>query len=73
MKRYDTSSLKVLGTVGEPINPEAWLWYYNVVGNGQAAISDTFWQTETGGHVLTPLPGAIALKPGSAVQKAILN
>lgn len=67
LKRYDTSTLKVLGTVGEPINPEAWLWYYNVIGNGKAAISDTFWQTETGGHVLTPLPGAITLKPGSAV------
>ncbi|KAK3085354.1 hypothetical protein FSP39_001989 [Pinctada imbricata] len=64
--RYDTSSLKVLGTVGEPINPEAWLWYYNVVGKKQAAVVDTFWQTETGGHVITPLPGATPTKPGSA-------
>ncbi|KAK3577488.1 hypothetical protein CHS0354_026439 [Potamilus streckersoni] len=64
--KYDRSSLKVLGTVGEPINPEAWLWYYNVVGNKQCAVVDTFWQTETGGHVLTPLPGATPTKPGSA-------
>ena len=59
-------SLKVLGTVGEPINPEAWKWYYEVVGNGQCPIVDTWWQTETGAHMITPLPGATTLKPGSA-------
>ncbi|GAB6033029.1 Acetyl-coenzyme A synthetase, cytoplasmic [Chamberlinius hualienensis] len=64
--QYDRSSLKILGTVGEPINPEAWLWYHNVIGNGKCAIVDTFWQTETGGHVITPLPGATPTKPGSA-------
>merc|ERR1711962_1241058 len=64
--KYDRSSLKVLGTVGEPINPEAWLWYHRVVGNEKCAIVDTFWQTETGGHVITPLPGATPPKPGSA-------
>ncbi|XP_077315105.1 acetyl-coenzyme A synthetase, cytoplasmic isoform X1 [Lithobates pipiens] len=66
VKRYSRKSLKVLGTVGEPINPEAWLWYYNIVGDQRCPIVDTFWQTETGGHVLTPLPGATAAKPGSA-------
>jgi len=60
------SSLKVLGTVGEPINPEAWNWYNDVVGKGNCPIVDTWWQTETGGHLLTPLPGATATKPGSA-------
>ncbi len=64
----DLSSLKVLGTVGEPINPEAWNWYYEVVGKGNCPIVDTWWQTETGGHLLTPLPGAHALKPGSAMK-----
>ncbi|TQV67270.1 acetate--CoA ligase [Exilibacterium tricleocarpae] len=59
-------SLKLLGTVGEPINPEAWEWYYRVVGDSRCPIVDTWWQTETGGHMLTPLPGATALKPGSA-------
>ena len=59
-------SLKLLGTVGEPINPEAWEWYYNVVGDGRCPIVDTWWQTETGGILITPLPGAIAQKPGSA-------
>ncbi|KAJ1200390.1 hypothetical protein NDU88_004214 [Pleurodeles waltl] len=79
VKKYDLSSLKILGSVGEPINPDAWLWYYNVVGNGNCPIVDTFWQTETGGHVLTPLPAATPLKPGSAtfpffgVLPAILN
>jgi acetyl-CoA synthetase len=63
---YDLSSLKVLGTVGEPINPEAWNWYNEVVGKGRLPIVDTWWQTETGGHLLTPLPGATATKPGSA-------
>ncbi len=65
-KKYDLSSLRILGTVGEPINPEAWMWYYNVVGNARCPIVDTWWQTETGGHMITPLPGATALKPGSA-------
>eukprot|EP00123_Amoebidium_parasiticum_P017396 comp23832_c0_seq2/m.41576 comp23832_c0_seq2/g.41576 ORF comp23832_c0_seq2/g.41576 comp23832_c0_seq2/m.41576 type:complete len:674 (-) comp23832_c0_seq2:118-2139(-) len=65
VKRHDLSSLRVLGTVGEPINPEAWLWYYHVVGNGQCAVVDTYWQTETGGHVISPLPGAIPMKPGA--------
>ncbi|XP_014680115.1 PREDICTED: LOW QUALITY PROTEIN: acetyl-coenzyme A synthetase-like [Priapulus caudatus] len=60
------ASLKVLGTVGEPINPEAWEWYHNVVGNGKCPIVDTWWQTETGAHMMTPLPGVHALKPGSA-------
>jgi len=59
-------SLKLLGTVGEPINPEAWRWYHEVVGEGRCPIVDTWWQTETGGHMITPLPGATALKPGSA-------
>jgi acetyl-CoA synthetase len=63
--QYDLSSLRVLGTVGEPINPEAWMWYYNTVGKGRCPIVDTFWQTETGAHVITPLPGAIDLVPGS--------
>jgi len=62
----DLSDLKVLGTVGEPINPEAWNWYHNVVGKGNLPIVDTWWQTETGGHLLTPLPGATTTKPGSA-------
>lgn len=62
------ASLRLLGTVGEPINPEAWQWYYNVVGEARCPIVDTWWQTETGGHMLTPLPGATALKPGSATQ-----
>ncbi len=61
-------SLRVLGTVGEPINPEAWEWYYNVVGEGRCPIVDTWWQTETGGIAITPLPGATATKPGSATQ-----
>ncbi|MCT4576000.1 acetate--CoA ligase [Donghicola sp.] len=66
VEKYDLSSIKTLGTVGEPINPEAWNWYNDVVGKGKAPIVDTWWQTETGGHLLTPLPGATALKPGSA-------
>ncbi|MFC6688045.1 acetate--CoA ligase [Jhaorihella thermophila] len=65
---YDLSSLKVLGTVGEPINPEAWHWYNDHVGKGRCPIVDTWWQTETGGHLLTPLPGAIPTKPGSATK-----
>ncbi len=64
--KYDLSSLKLLGTVGEPINPEAWMWYHNNVGRGRCPIVDTWWQTETGGILITPLPGATATKPGSA-------
>jgi acetyl-CoA synthetase len=64
--KYDKSSLRILGTVGEPINPETWKWYYNVVGEGRCSIVDTWWQTETGGILITPLPGAIPTKPGSA-------
>ena len=62
---YDLSSLRILGSVGEPINPEAWRWYYDHVGRGNCTIVDTYWQTETGGHLATNLPGAIAMKPGS--------
>lgn len=64
-KNYDLSSLRILGSVGEPINPEAWMWYYENIGGNKCPIVDTFWQTETGGHVITPLPGATALVPGS--------
>ena len=64
-KNYDLSSLRLLGSVGEPINPQAWMWYFENVGNGNCPIVDTFWQTETGGHVITPLPGATSLVPGS--------
>jgi len=79
IEKTQRSSLRLLGTVGEPINPEAWEWYYHKVGNGQCPIVDTWWQTETGGHLITPLPGATALKPGSAttpffgVQPVILD
>ncbi len=66
VKKTSRKSLRILGTVGEPINPEAWEWYHNVVGEGRCPIVDTWWQTETGGHLITPLPGATALKPGSA-------
>jgi len=66
VKKTRRNSLKLLGTVGEPINPEAWLWYHKVVGNGRCPIVDTWWQTETGGILITPLPGATDLKPGSA-------
>ena len=66
VKKADTSSLRILGTVGEPINPEAWNWYYNTVGRGECPIVDTWWQTETGGILITPLPGAIPVKPGMA-------
>ncbi|MFM2128771.1 MAG: acetyl-coenzyme synthetase, partial [Pseudomonadota bacterium] len=66
VRKTSRKSLRILGTVGEPINPEAWRWYYDVVGDGRCPIVDTWWQTETGGHMITPLPGAIALKPGSA-------
>ena len=66
VEKCDLSSLKLLGTVGEPINPEAWNWYNNVVGKGKCPIVDTWWQTETGGHMITPLPGAHTTKPGAA-------
>ena len=68
VKATKRDSLRLLGSVGEPINPEAWLWYYNVVGEGKSPIVDTWWQTETGGILITPLPGATALKPGSATR-----
>ena len=77
--RSSRASLRLLGTVGEPINPEAWTWYHQVVGDGRCPIVDTWWQTETGGHMITPLPGATPLKPGSAtfpffgVDLALLN
>jgi acetyl-CoA synthetase len=68
VKKTSRASLRLLGTVGEPINPEAWEWYYRVVGEQRCPIVDTWWQTETGGHLITPLPGATALKPGSATR-----
>ena len=68
VKKTDRSTIRLLGSVGEPINPEAWEWYYNVVGDGRCPIVDTWWQTETGGIMITPLPGATALKPGSATR-----
>jgi acetyl-CoA synthetase len=77
--RYDLSSLKLLGTVGEPINPEAWVWYHTHIGRGRCPVVDTYWQTETGGHVITPLPGAVASKPGSCtlpfpgIDAAVVN
>jgi acetyl-CoA synthetase len=64
-KQYDLSSLRLLGTVGEPINPEAWMWYYQTVGQSRCPVVDTWWQTETGAHMIAPLPGAVATKPGS--------
>ncbi|MEM7439112.1 MAG: acetate--CoA ligase [Pseudomonadota bacterium] len=79
VKKADLSGLRILGTVGEPINPEAWNWYNEVVGGGRCPIVDTWWQTETGGHLMTPLPGAIETKPGSCtlpffgVQPVILD
>ena len=68
VKRYDRSSLRILGTVGEPINPDAWLWYHDIVGEGRCPIVDTWWQTETGGVLISPLPGATETKPGSATR-----
>ncbi|MEO0383631.1 MAG: acetate--CoA ligase [Pseudomonadota bacterium] len=68
VKKTDRSTLRILGSVGEPINPEAWNWYYNVVGDARCPIVDTWWQTETGGILITPLPGATPLKPGSATR-----
>jgi acetyl-CoA synthetase len=79
VKKTSRKSLRLLGTVGEPINPEAWEWYYQIVGNSRCPIVDTWWQTETGGHLITPLPGATDLKPGSAsipffgIQPAIVD
>lgn len=64
-KQYDLSSLRLLGSVGEPINPEAWMWYYTTVGQSRCPVVDTWWQTETGSHIIAPIPGAIAAKPGS--------
>jgi len=78
-KSYDLSSLRLLGSVGEPINPEAWMWYYEHVGNSNCPIADTFWQTETGGHMISPLPGATPMIPGSCtlplpgIQAAIVD
>jgi acetyl-CoA synthetase len=68
VKKWDRSSLRLLGSVGEPINPEAWMWYHEVVGESRCPIVDTWWQTETGGILITPLPGATATKPGSATR-----
>ena len=68
VKKTSRKSLKLLGTVGEPINPEAWMWYYKVVGENKCPIVDTWWQTETGGILISPQPGAINLKPGSATK-----
>lgn len=68
VKKTSRKSLRILGSVGEPINPEAWMWYYNVVGEGRCPIVDTWWQTETGGHMIAPMPGAMPLKPGSATK-----
>jgi len=68
VKKTSRASLRILGSVGEPINPEAWRWYHDVVGDGRCPIMDTWWQTETGGHMITPLPGAVDQKPGSATK-----
>ncbi len=67
-KQYDLSKIRLLGTVGEPINPEAWMWYYNVIGRGECPIADTWWQTETGANMISPLPGVTSLKPGSCTK-----
>jgi acetyl-CoA synthetase len=78
-RNFDLKSLRILGSVGEPINPEAWMWYYDNVGGGRCPIVDTFWQTETGGHMISPLPGVTPLKPGSCtlplpgIQAAIVD
>src|SRR6186997_217242 len=65
-QKHDLTSLRLLGTVGEPINPEAWMWYRRVIGGERCPIVDTWWQTETGGIMITPIPGAVTTKPGSA-------
>src|SRR5258706_910576 len=67
-KKYNLKSLRILGTVGEPINPEAWMWYYETVGDKRCPIVDSWWQTETGAHMITPLPDVHALKPGSCIM-----
>ncbi len=78
-RNYDLKSLRILGSVGEPINPEAWMWYYENIGGSRCPIVDTFWQTETGGHMITPLPGVTPLKPGSCtlplpgIQAAVVD
>lgn len=78
-QKYDLSTLRVIGSVGEPINPEAWRWYYHNIGRDQCSVVDTYWQTETGGHVLAPFPGATITKPGCAmvpffgIEPAILD
>ena len=66
--KHDLSSLRLLGTVGEPINPEAWMWYHEMIGKGRCPIVDTWWQTETGAIMITPVPGATPTKPGSATK-----
>jgi acetyl-CoA synthetase len=68
LEKHDLSSIRLLGSVGEPINPEAWMWYHEHVGHGNCPIVDTWWQTETGAHMITPLPGIVATKPGSATR-----
>ncbi|MEM6315743.1 MAG: acetate--CoA ligase, partial [Planctomycetota bacterium] len=79
VEKHDLSSLRLLGTVGEPINPEAWMWYHEHIGGGKCPIADTWWQTETGGHMITPVPGATPTKPGTAtlpffgIDAAIVN
>jgi acetyl-CoA synthetase len=67
-EKHDLSSLRLLGTVGEPINPEAWMWYHQVIGKGRCPIVDTWWQTETGGIMITPIPGATPTVPGTATR-----
>ena len=79
VKKHDLSSIRILGSVGEPLNPEAWRWYYDLIGRGECTIVDTWWQTETGGILITPLPGAIDIKPAKAtvpffgVEPALLD
>ena len=68
VKKTSRASLRLLGSVGEPINPEAWEWYHRVVGDSRCPVVDTWWQTETGGIMISPLPGAMKLKPGSATR-----
>ena len=68
LTKHQENHLKLLGTVGEPINPEAWMWYYKTIGNSKCPIVDTWWQTETGGILIAPQTGAIPLKPGSATK-----
>lgn len=72
VKEHLRDSLRILGSVGEPINPEAWRWYHDIVGDGRCPIVDTWWQTETGGHMITPLPNAWAQKPGARQLYGVL-